>query len=188
MVYDIAEYLKNKLLHTNILAAVHGVADLISETKSDGTGVKRYPAIYKGKDSLRYITNFDYKNGLGFFIGDEGTKEQGESKVGGQFYFNQNPNLTFYAITRKIDELTEQKFADILAALLSINNGKAARKEIGVNTINIYPSQIETGYDNVIPDIFENIDFKAVHDLCYVKITLDVNVSYYNNCRTEKCC
>lgn len=188
MVHEVAEYLKNKLSSTNILSAIHGLAELASETKSDGTGIKRFPVLYKGKDSLRYVTNFDYKNGFGFFLGDEGSREIGESKRGGEILYNQTPELTFYAITKRIDETTETKLGDILAALLTVNNGKIARQTIGVNSVTVFPSATETGYEAVIPDIFENIDFKAVHDLCYVKITLSVSVSYYNDCRTSKCC
>lgn len=181
----IAEYLKNQIQPLGIFKDVHGLAEIITETKSDGSGTKSFPALYKGKDSLRYITNFDYHNGLGFFLCDSETQALGESKRYDSRYINYSATLSFYGIVKRTNE------SDLIQTIFSkmrIDNEKAARRAIGVNTISGYVARVVTGAELVLPNIFSGVEIKSVHDLSYIGIEFSVTASYYEKCLMSKCC
>jgi hypothetical protein len=181
----IASYFQKQLEKKNIFASVHGLAELITETKSDGTGSKTFPALYKGNDALRYVTNFDYKNGLAFFLkGDESITE-GESKRGDSRYMTYSVNLQFYCIVKRANE---DELINELLNVLQIDNKKSNRAAFGVNAVRAFVSSYTTGADNVLPDIFSGIDIKAGHDMSYINMTVSFTASYYDSCIKIKCC
>ena len=181
----IAEYLKTQIQPLNIFKEVHGLAEIVTETKSDGTGVKSFPALYKGKDSLRYITNFEYHNGMAFFLCDSETQTLGESKRSDSRYINYSATLSFYGIVKRT---SKYELITTISRKLLIDNQKSVRQQLGVNTISGYVSRIVTGAESVLPNIFTGIEIKSVHDLSYIGIEVSVTASYYEKCLISKCC
>jgi hypothetical protein len=186
MLFKIINIYLDRLKSTKYFQEVHGLAEIITETRTDNpTLVKSFPAVYKGSDSLKFVSTYDFSNGFCYFISKEKSIEQDETKRANVMLLTEDITLTFYGVAKHTDV---EGFVTSIQRALEIKNEKALRKLTGAVGILAFPSNVNTDKDELLDEMFENIDIKKRHDIMVVKCDITLNVSYYNKCITNDCC
>jgi hypothetical protein len=180
MLTPVIRIMTERLKETGIFKVVHGLADMITETRTDNPALsKRYPAIYTQAETLRFISGFDFGAGFCYFICTNQSQTEIDSKRGCDTFKETEYNLTFYAMVKRGDT---ENIRAILEKCLTINNEKWIRITTGSTSVRAMITDIETEKDNVLPEIFENVDFKAPLDMLYFAVEVPVTVQYYTKC------
>lgn len=185
MLNAVIEILKENLAATKLFQQVNGLCIMINEPRTDNSQPKRYPAIYTGADNLKYITNYDFANGLTFFVNNSKTITELDSKRSDATFVNGRYTITLYAITKR------GNIADILQAVekaLHVENDRETKVKTNVQSIICHAGDINTDTDTVLRDIFTNVPIKATHDLLFMRVNLTLELQYYINCLKEICC
>ena len=180
------ELFKSRLKDTKYFREVHGIAQMVSETRTDTGATKSYPAVYMGNDSLKFVSQYDFSNGFSYFINSGKAVEQSDTKRANQFLFRESYDLTFYGITKRPDNQFDLVTA--VQRALEINNEKAIRETLGAIAVVTFATDVNTLKEEVLPDMFTNIEIKARQDLSYLRMELQAEVIYYSNCITNVCC
>jgi hypothetical protein len=71
---------------------------------------------------------------------------------------------------------------------LEIHNEKDIRQTLNAIAVVTFTQDVNTVKEEVLPDMFTNIDIKARQDLSYIRMELSAEIIYYSNCITNVCC
>lgn len=186
MILPLIDVLKSRLKDTKYFREVHGIAQMVSETRTDTGATKSYPAVYIGSDSLKFVTQYDFSNGFCYFLTSGKSVEQSETKRANQFLFRELYDITLYGITRRPDNQFDLVTA--VQRALEINNEKDIRQTTGAIAVISFVTDVNTVKEEVLPDMFTNIDIKARQDLSYIRMELQMEVIYQSNCIKNVCC
>ncbi len=186
MILPLMDLFKSRLKETKYFREVHGIAQMVSETRTDTGATKSYPAVYMGNDSLKFVTQYDFSNGFCYFINEGKSVEQSDSKRSNQFLLRESHDLTFYGITKRPDNQFDLVTA--VQRALEIHNEKDIRQTLNAIAVVTFTQDVNTVKEEVLPDMFTNIDIKARQDLSYIRMELSAEIIYYSNCITNVCC
>lgn len=175
----------------NLFREVKALCEYIEKPKQDGE-VMTFPALYSGNDTLKFITSYDFRNGLLFHV-QTGATEEELLDTG----LRANNDLLRYTypmecvcIHRKsiIDDTayTPEKLGRNVANVLrgSINS---LRPTLNLNRISVEVTGVDTD-SRRIDDIFQNVDIKFKHELALVIITYNVVLEGYQSCFEQYTC
>lgn len=182
------KYLTTRLSDTGLFASVNGIVDMITEPSSkEGAPPMRYPAIYKGKDAARFISLFDFKTGVAFFLPGRTTSSAEQSKRVCASFIRESQRPELYVITRRDEAGSLEALKLRLTRALTITNSKSAREATGASVINGTVTAFETDPETVLRDVFENIDIPHRLDLAFIRVDLSYDFYYYSDCLIPAC-
>lgn len=190
MIQAVIEHI-NTNINTLKFGQVSGLCEMTQEVNADGQE-KQYPVIYKGKDSLRFITVFDFRSGAFWHMKEGDTDiENLESPRAEYEYLRYTTHMSAYAIIRRsmIDdtEYSHEKMANNIVHQINEKNVNSLKSTIGVNKVNV----IVTGYSTdagQIDEIFQNVEIQWRHDLTLVVVNYDIILEGYQQCFTNYSC
>lgn len=167
-----------------------GLCEMIDEPFKDGENelTASFPALYSGKDHLRYITNFDYKVGVLFHLpnGAINTIDLDRIQTSKRRIERTWP-LKAIAIIRRDIYGTDSSYSAI--ELISNLEGKISKQTIPALKTILQVEKIKANVGNssydkkqIIEETFININFPPVHNLIAVKIEYEVVISGNEQC------
>lgn len=191
MIEDVIEHLNTNISTLNCFAQISGLCEWATEAKAEGEEMK-YPVIYKGKDSLRFITTFDFRNGAFFHIKNGQTDiENLESPRVENDYLQYTTPMKAYAIIRRsvIDdtEYSHEKLANNIIHQINAKNINSLKALIGVNKVDVFVTDYSTDKEE-ISDVFQNVEIQFRHDLTLVSVEYNIILQGYAQCFQNYTC
>lgn len=190
----LAEVISNRntaISALNLFKEVKGLCQYIQQTKDDGS-VQTFPAIYEGKDSFKFVTQYDFRNGVMFHIQREAVSiellETGMRANNDLLRYNYPMQCICITSKSKIDDsgYTAEKVGWNVNNLL---NGRinSLRSTLGLNRVEVQTESIDTD-SGKIDEIFQNIELKFRHDLALTVIDYTVILDGYQECFNAYTC
>ena len=175
----------------NLFREVKGLCQFIGKPKEDGT-VMTFPAIYTGKDSFNFITNYYFRNGVLFHVQKEAVNieplETGMRANNDLLRYNYPMQCICIIGKKSIDDsgYTAEKLGLNVMNLLRgpINS---LRTTLNLNRVDVETESIDTSTDQ-IDTIFQNVSIQFRHDLAIAVIDYTVILDGYQNCFTSYTC
>lgn len=191
MIQDVISYLNNQVKELNCFATISGLCEMTTEKKEDETEMI-FPVIYKGKDNLKAVTDFEYRSGLFFHIKNGDTNiEDLDSPRAEYNYLRYTTPLRAYGIIRRsiIDdsEYTHEKLAVNITHAINDKNINSLKATIGVNKIDVKVNNWSTNREE-IEGIFQNVEFEFRHNLSLIVVEYDIILEGYQQCFTNYSC
>lgn len=185
MIESVVDYLNTQIQTLNVFKEVHGVAQRVDERNSGDDLIRSYPAIYSGKDSLKFVTNYDFRSGVLWHQrnGEVGI-EQLERIIATSANIQQTHPMRLYAIHRKAYNDTQYSADEILANLIhKVNqrNINSLRTSLALNRIVVEVTGTVTGVQ-LLDEVFTNVDIKFKHELDIMAITYNIILQGNQNC------
>ena len=183
---------RNAALTTlNLFKEVKGLCKFIGKSKEDGT-VMTFPAIYEGNDSLKFVTQYDFRNGVLFHVQREAVSierlDTGLRANNDLLRYNYPMQCIAIVGAKKIDDnnYTPDKLGWNLSNKI---NGRinSLRLTLGLNAVNVDVENINTE-DNQVDEIFTNVELKFKHELVIATIDYSVLLDGYQDCFTPYTC
>lgn len=183
MIENVIDYLNTKLLGLNVFKEVKGLCELIIEDE------RTYPAIYQGKDNLRFVTSYDYRNGLVFHIKNgHATITELERVIASSSYKEySHPVRAVLIHGRGIYEdnnYSQEKIASNVVNAINKRSIPSLRAVIGVDRVSVQVNGYSTDKAD-LQQYFQGIELDIRHDLDVVivdyNIILRANQSCFDN-------
>jgi|LakMenEpi03Aug12_release.lakeMendotaPanAssembly.Ray.scaffolds.fasta_scaffold923354_1 hypothetical protein len=186
MLKDVIDNRNIEIATLNLFKEVKGLCDFIGQTKDDGT-VQTFPAIYTGKDSYKFVTQYDFRSGVLFHVQTESTNievllEQGLRANNDLLRMTYPMQCIAIVGKSKINDTAytpEEIGLNIIHKLRG--NINSLRTTLNLNAINVEVGTINTD-SKEIDNIFQNVELKFRHDLALVVIDYNVILDGYDNC------
>jgi len=183
MIEKVIDYLNLQLNGLNVFKEVKGLCEIINEDE------RTYPAIYHGKDNLRFITSYDFRNGLVFHIknGQASITELERVIASSSYKEYSHPIRSILIHGRGIyddNNYSQEKIASNVVNAINKRSIPSLRPIIGVDRVSVQVN----GYSTDKADInqyFQGIELDIRHDLDVVlvdyNIILRANQSCFDN-------
>jgi len=183
MIEKVIDYLNLQLNGLNVFKEVKGLCEIINEDE------RTYPAIYQGKDNLRFITSYDFRNGLVFHIknGQASITELERVIASSSYKEYSHPIRSILIHGRGIyddNNYSQEKIASNVVNAINKRSIPSLRPIIGVDRVSVQVN----GYSTDKADInqyFQGIELDIRHDLDVVlvdyNIILRANQSCFDN-------
>lgn len=183
MIEKVIDYLNLQLNGLNVFKEVKGLCEIINEDE------RTYPAIYQGKDNLRFITSYDFRNGLVFHIknGQASITELERVIASSSYKEYSHPIRAILIHGRGIyddNNYSQEKIASNVVNAINKRSIPSLRPIIGVDRVSVQVN----GYSTDKADInqyFQGIELDIRHDLDVVlvdyNIILRANQSCFDN-------
>lgn len=187
MLNDTVKYLASRLSALPYIKTVSGIVDIVEQPSLSGGDPMLYPAVYTGSDSLRFVTSYDFRTGLAFFLRGRATKTIEAGKRAGATYIQERQRPELVIIAARPDKESTDNMLATLTKTLTVRNTTEARTATGSTVIRGIPASFATEPDDVLRDVFANVDIPHRHDLVFVRAELDITSYYYTDCITTVC-
>lgn len=175
----------------NLFREVKGLCKFIGKSKEDGT-VMTFPAIYEGNDSLKFVTQYDFRNGVLFHVQREAVSierlDTGMRANNDLLRYNYPMQCIAIIGAKSIDDsnYTPDKLGWNVSNLLS-GNINSLRATLGLNRIDLQLEGVNTE-SNQIDEIFSNVEIKFKHELVLITVDYTVILDGYQDCFTTYTC
>jgi len=183
MIEKVIDYLNLQLNSLNVFKEVKGLCEIVTEDQ------RTYPAIYQGKDNLRFITSYDFRNGLVFHIknGQASITELDRVIASSSYKEYSHPIRAILIHGRGIyddNNYSQEKIASNVVNAINKRSIPSLRPIIGVDRVSVQVNGYSTD-KNDINQYFEGIELNIRHDLDVVlvdySIILRANQSCFEN-------
>lgn len=166
---------------------IRGLSEYVVEPE------KKYPGIYKGNDTIDFITSNDFRSGVIWHMkaGDLSTSDLdsfGRSKV-----MQYNTPMRCYAIIRR-DSISDSPYSPDELALNILNTINERNVNSLKATLNLMKVQIQAGGYGVDKDeleqIFQGIDIENLrrYDIMYCSINYNIILTGKQQCFVKYTC
>lgn len=191
MIEKVIDEINAGITAMNIFSKINGLCEIIEEPfmVDEVASIAKFPALYNGKDQLKYITGgLDYATGIVFHLPNG----------------NQNENILENIRTRekRVERTWPMKMIAIIRRniyntdnaysafdLLSNLQGEVSKQSIFalkaiLNVDKVLTNITSTSADKlgIIEETFTNIHFPALHNLMVVKVEYDIVISGNDQC------
>lgn len=196
MIEPVLNYANTHIQDLAIFKDVKGLCEMVKEIQSDGQQdfEIKYPAIYSGNDTLRQVTNNDFKQGAAFHInnGDVSETDLERIRVRSRYIERRYP-VKLIAIIKRSAYNTDSPYspdelANNLMSQLSRLNITSLRSELGADKVSIDVRSASTNKENILESTFINVEFPPRHDLMVVSVDYEIVVTGNEDCLLTKRC
>lgn len=192
MLAEVIENRNTQISGLNLFREVRGLCEYIEKPKADGE-LMTFPALYEGNDALKFVTSYDFRNGVCFHVmNGQITNELLDTGLrANNDLIRVTYPLQLIAIHRRsiIDDTnyTPEKLGQNLLHILRDRSINSLRATLDLNRIGVEVGSIDTDKAR-IDDVFQNVDIKFKHELMIVVIEYNIILEGYDNCFTQYTC
>lgn len=180
MIEAVISYINTNLTNLNIFKEVKGLTELITEDD------KTFPAIYTGKDNLRFITSYDFRNGLIFHLKNGTASMEDLDRVISSSAYRQysHPMRAVMIHGRNIyqdNNYSQEYVANNIVNAINRRSIPSLRPVIGVDRVAVNVTNYSTNKED-LAGIFENVDLGLRHDLDAVIVDYNIVLRANQKC------
>ena len=175
MIQNVITYLNVGISNLNIFGQVSGLSEFITEDD------KKFPAVYSGRDNLRFVTSYDFRNGLAFHVKNgEARQTELERIISSSAYIELIQPMRMVVIAKRGVTGEDSGYSDeqLVANVKNVLNNRNINQLRSILKLNRISTTV-TGYDTnkeILDDIFQNVDINFRHDLSFAVIDYDIRL------------
>lgn len=165
---------------------IKGLCEQVKEPTTDGA-IMVYPGIYKGKDTINFVTSHDFKNGVIWHMKSGATNIAELDGFGRTTLLEYSIPMTLYAINRR-DLLQDDAYSPEQMALNILNklygtNISALQTLLNLNRVDVKVNSHNTDKDE-LSTVFINVDMRNVErfDVMYCSINYTITLVGKQEC------
>lgn len=192
MIEPVVSYINSRVENLKTFATVRGLCETIRETS--GGVDKTYPGFYIGKDNLKHITDYDYRQGVVFHMknGNYSTSDL-ERVVASKRFIELRQPMSLYAFVRRDiyssdDAYSADELIHNLMRTVSNDNINGLRTQLRVNRVFTSAANASSDKNQIITGLYSNVDFPQRHDLIVVRVDYTITFQGNENCFRDYGC
>lgn len=190
MISDILSYLNARL--PNISAVARPLCQLVEEIGKDGN-LRTFPVVYDGKGNLDYITRFDWRTGMSFWLKNgaedielldrvRANKERVQITIPLKFHWI-GTRTTWQNDTQYL----EQYILLALQKAITVDNIPSLRATLGLDRIKTLVTNRQYGAET-LEGVFDNIDLRLPLDMAAAMLEVDLVITGDMDCIVGDTC
>ena len=190
MISDILNYLNAQL--PNIAAVSRPLCQLVTEVNKNGEP-RTFPAIYEGNGSLDYVSRFDWKGGMMFWLKNgaedielldriRANKERVQITIPLKFHW-----VGSRSVWQNDTQYLEQYILLAIQKAVSFDNIPSLRSILGLDRIKTIVRNRQYGIET-IGDVFEGIDLRLPLDMGAAMLEVDLVITGDMDCIVGDTC
>jgi len=190
MISDILSYLNARL--PNISAVARPLCQLVEETGKDGN-LRTFPVVYDGKGNLDYITRFDWRTGMSFWLKNgaedielldrvRANKERVQITIPLKFHW-----IGTRSTWQNDTQYLEQYILLALQKAVTVDNIPSLRATLGLDRIKTVVTNRQYGAET-LDGVFDNIDLRLPLDMAAAMLEVDLILTGDADCIVGESC
>jgi hypothetical protein len=195
MIKEVIAHANTNVQTLNVFKEIQGLCEYLYQPKvsEEREGeIMKFPGFYRGKDSLRFVTSYDFRNGCFFHVlnGDTVIEPLESNRANKEFLRYTTPVKAFGIHRRNVIEDSEVggiKLALNVFHQLQEKNINSLRATLNLSSISIEVESYTTTSEQ-FEEVFENVDVPRRSDIVIIGFPYRIVLEGYKECFENYTC